>query len=53
VVVESKDEGLLLRVRLQNLSEDTSVDFQQVYIDNNSDEQAGTFHILINRSIKE
>jgi len=52
-VVESKDDALMLRVHLQNLSEDTSVDFQQVYIDNNSDEQAGTFLIPINNSIKE
>jgi len=53
VVVESKDDASLLRVRLQNLSEDTSVDFQQIYIDNHSDEQAGTFLMPINNSIKE
>ena len=43
MVVESKDDDEILRVRLQNLSEDTSVDFQQVFIDHNSDEQDGTF----------
>jgi len=51
VLVESKDDASLLRVCLQYLSEDTSVDFQQVYIDYNSDEQAGTFLTPISNSI--
>jgi len=54
VVVESKDDASssTLRVRLQNLSEDTSIDLQQVFIDNNSDEQAGTFLTPVNSSSK-
>jgi len=52
-MIPLKDDTSLLRVRLQNLSEDTSVDFQQVYIDKNSDEQAGTFLSPVNNSIKE
>jgi len=32
MVVDSKVDDSMLRVCLQNLSQDTSVDFQQVYI---------------------
>jgi len=54
VVVESKDDASssTLRVCLQNLSEDTSIDLQQVFIDNNSDERAGTFLTQVNNGSK-